>query len=281
MIADLPALQPIRLRRGELHCRMLGSGPPLLLLHGWGASSRCWSQTLCRLQERFTLIAPDLPGFGESPPFPGVASNEELAAVTLELADALGLERFLLNGHSFCAGVAALVAAQAPERVERLVLTCFSVWHSERERRVVATVHRLLGLWLALRRPWQLRRPLFQRMLGRRLFYRLPDDPALLRAGLEDFLRMDYKVGLESAVSAAIPTFHAALRSIQAPTLLVAARQDQIMPPANTPIVAELIPDCRLVWIERCGHLPMIERAQLYHRLLLSFLYQDARRSVA
>jgi pimeloyl-ACP methyl ester carboxylesterase len=44
------------------------------------------------------------------------------------------------------------------------------------------------------------------------------------------------------------------------------------MPPAGTPVAAKLIPTSRLVWIERCGHLPMIERPDEYHRILAEFL---------
>jgi pimeloyl-ACP methyl ester carboxylesterase len=272
-LADaLPPLRHVLTADGPVACRMAGQGPPLLLLHGWGSSSRCWAESFRRLSARFTLIAPDLPGFGESPPLAGIATNEDLARHTLALADALGLDRFALNGHSYAAGVAALAAARAPERVERLILTCFSVWRSNHERRVVAAVHHLLRLYLVLRASWQARRRLFQRMLGRRLFYRLPADAALLRASYDDFLRMDRRVGTSTAASSARPPFHEVLRAIAAPTLLIGARQDTVMPPANTPIVAELVPDCRLHWIDRCGHMPMIEQPEQYYALLLDFL---------
>jgi pimeloyl-ACP methyl ester carboxylesterase len=59
------------------------------------------------------------------------------------------------------------------------------------------------------------------------------------------------------------------------PTLLIGARQDNVMRTAGTPYIAQLIPDCRLVWMERCGHLPMIERPDLYNRLLREFLLAE------
>jgi pimeloyl-ACP methyl ester carboxylesterase len=59
------------------------------------------------------------------------------------------------------------------------------------------------------------------------------------------------------------------------PVLVVGARQDQIMPTVGTPYLASLIPDQRLHWIERCGHLPMLERPAIYHRLLRQFLRDE------
>jgi pimeloyl-ACP methyl ester carboxylesterase len=268
----LPPPHELMLPGGPVACRIAGQGPPLVLLHGWGASSRCWGETFRRLGSCFTLIAPDLPGFGASPPLADAATNTGLAGLTLGIADALGLERFALNGHSYCAGVAAIVATRAPARVERLVLTCFSVWRNAYERLIVASVHRLLGLYIALRAPWQARRRFFQRALARRLFYKLPSDADLLRAGYDDFLQMDRRVALSTAASAARPPFHSLLRAVEAPTLLIGARQDTVMPPANTPRVAQLIPNCQLRWIERCGHMPMIERPEIYHPLLRDFL---------
>jgi pimeloyl-ACP methyl ester carboxylesterase len=248
-----------------------GAGAPLLLLHGWGGAASYWGGTLGALSGAYDIVAPDLPGFGESPPLAGEANAERLAATVIGLADALGLERFDLNGHSFCAGVAVYVAARHPERVRRLVLTCFSTFRNEAERRLVDGVHHVLALWMALRRPWMAdSRPLY-RAVGSRFFYRPPDD-TVLRACLRDFMRMDRRTAVETAATAGDPAITAALRAVRAPTLLIAARQDQIMPPAGAPAAARLIPDGRLEWIERCGHLPMLERPAVYHRLLRTFL---------
>lgn len=265
-------MQPIMLPSGPVYYRQGGSGSPLLLLHGWGGSSRYWRATIEHLSGVSRMYAPDLPGYGVSPPLIDAASSERLAALVIEFADALGLERFDLNGHSFSAGVAVNVAARWPHRVRRLVLTCASTYRDERERRVVHQVHRVMALWMALRRPWMERRQFIYRNVGRRFFYRMPTDDEVLRESFADFLLMDRRTALEGAAGAANPTFNALLREVPAPTLLIGARQDAIMPPAGTPLIAQLIPDCQLVWIERCGHLPMIERPEVYHRVLRAFL---------
>lgn len=271
-----PASGRITLAGAELAFVSAGHGPPLLLLHGWGGSARYWQSTLARLAQQYTVYACDLPGHGASPPLNEAATSERFAELVLAFADAHGLAQFDLNGHSFSAGVAAFVAARQPDRVRRLVLTCFSTFRDERERRVVERIHHVMSLWLALRRPWMAQRRWFYRTVARRFFYRLPSDDALLAANLADFLATDRRTALETARSASNPAITAALRAIQVPTLVVGARRDQVMPPPGTPVVADLIPAARLVWIERCGHLPMIERPDVYLPLLEAFLNRDS-----
>ena len=252
--------------------RRTGQGTPLILLHGWGGSSRLWRYTMHDLADRYMLIAPDLPGFGSSPPLNGRLSLERLADWVIAFADALGIDRFAINGHSLCAAVAVHVAARYPERVSHLILTSFSTFRDERERRVVASIHHLMALWLALRRPWMLDVQPIMHLVGRRFFYRLPADHSVLRETFADFLAMEQRTALETARGAGSPTISAALAAVRAPSLIVACRHDQIMPPPGAPVAAARIPNCRLVWIEQCGHLPMLERAAEYHAVLTDFL---------
>ncbi|MFV9503489.1 MAG: alpha/beta fold hydrolase [Oscillochloridaceae bacterium umkhey_bin13] len=265
MIDDAPVYYRETVPTHETH-------PPLLLLHGWGGSSRYWGPTMADLGRDRRVVAPDLPGFGDSPPLHGTASAVRLADVVLEFANRLGLEVFDLNGHSFCANVAVHVAARNPERVRRLVLSCVSTFRSERERKLVEQVHHVLALWMSLRRPWMANSRMFYRAVGTRFFYRIPKDDAILQAAFADFLKMDQRTALESAASAGDAIINPTMASLRTPTLVLGARQDRIMPPAGTPEVARLVPDSQLVWIERCGHLPMIERPEVYHQALRAFL---------
>ncbi|WP_129633358.1 alpha/beta fold hydrolase [Candidatus Oscillochloris fontis] len=252
--------------------RRHGRGRPLLLIHGWGGSSRYWRGTLETLADQHDVIAIDLPGYGDSPALPGHTSGRQLAELVLAFADQLGLDQFDLNGHSFSGGVAAYLAARAPQRVRRLVLSNFSTFRNERERQIVDQVHKVMTLWMMLRRPWMAERRFFYRTVSSRFFYRTPNDDALLRESFADFLKMDTQTAVESAASSSDPAINSALREIQCPTLIIGARHDNIMPTPGTFKAAEMIPTCRLVWIERCGHLPMIERPDVYHSLLAEFL---------
>lgn len=271
---DFALRGPVTVWDGPVFYREANSGPrpPLLLLHGWGGSSRYWRTTLAALGTERRILAPDLPGFGESPPLRGPATAERLAELVIAFADAMGLVQFDLNGHSFCASVAVYVAERYPQRVRRLVLTCMSTFRSEFERRMVDQVHHVMALWMALRRPWMGERRIIYRSAASRFFYRAPQDDAILRESFADFLKMDRRTALETAASAGEPHINQALQAVRCPTLVIGARQDKIMPPPGTPEVARLVPDSRLLWIEQCGHLPMVERPAEYHAALRAFL---------
>jgi len=102
--------------------RIAGSGPPLLLLHGIANSSATWERVAPLLSERFTLIAPDLLGHGESATPRGDYSLGAHASGARDVVTALGHERVTVVGHSLGGGIAMQFAYQFPERTERLVL---------------------------------------------------------------------------------------------------------------------------------------------------------------
>lgn len=289
-------MQTIELSHGLIHYQYQGTGEPLILLHGWGGSSRYWQQTMEFFAPFRRVYLFDLPGYGESPPLPQEEiSAERFARVIIEAADQLGIEQFELNAHSFGSSIAILIAANYPERVRKLVLTCFSTFSSEMERRMVEQLLSQMGLsvamwqpWMALWHPWMAfwqswisllqpppvaaSVPTVYQSIAWRFFYSMPTNDSMLRDFFQDFLKMDQVTSLQSIMSVLKPEINDAMRRILAPTLLVASRQDMIMPPSGVPIVAQLIPKCRLEWIEHCGHLPMIERPSVYHKLIRSFL---------
>ena len=90
-----------------------GEGPPVLLLHGFPASSWQWRDFLPLLAARFRVIAPDLPGAGASRPADGVTLDlSTLAGAMRELVDSLGIERFAVVAHGVGAGVAQVLVIE-------------------------------------------------------------------------------------------------------------------------------------------------------------------------
>ena len=99
-----------------------GSATTLLLLHGFPSSSAQYESLMERLEDRYHVIAPDYPGFGQSPPVEGTATFDRLADVIEGFTEAKGLERFGLYMFDFGSPVGFRLATRQPERVRALVL---------------------------------------------------------------------------------------------------------------------------------------------------------------
>ncbi len=99
-----------------------GDGPPLLVLHGIGSNRQTWRPVLLLLARRFTVIAPDLLGHGESAKPRADYSIGGFANGMRDLLGVLGMERATVVGHSFGGGVAMQFAYQFPERTDRVIL---------------------------------------------------------------------------------------------------------------------------------------------------------------
>src|SRR3712207_2607861 len=102
--------------------RSCGSGPPVVLIHGMLNSSRHWESVALALADRYTVIAPDLLGHGDSATPRGDYSLGAHAASIRDLLSAIGVDRASIVGHSLGGGVAMQFFWQAPHRVERLAL---------------------------------------------------------------------------------------------------------------------------------------------------------------
>src|SRR5258707_292730 len=106
----------------KLHYLTAGRGPSLILLHGYAETSLMWKPIMPGLAERFTVIAPDLPGIGDSA-IPADGLDMKTSAVRIHaLARSLGIQRAEVVGHDIGLMVAYAYAAQFPAEVEKLVV---------------------------------------------------------------------------------------------------------------------------------------------------------------
>jgi pimeloyl-ACP methyl ester carboxylesterase len=107
---------------GTLNVTVGGSGPPVLLIHGYAESSRMWKPLAKVLAPKFTVIAPDLPGFGDSS-IPKTGLGMRTAAERIHMAvSALGYSKVRVVGHDIGLMVAYAYAAIYPQEVEKLAL---------------------------------------------------------------------------------------------------------------------------------------------------------------
>jgi pimeloyl-ACP methyl ester carboxylesterase len=244
--------------------RTAGRGPVLLLLHGIANSSQTWERVAPRLSERFTLIAPDLLGHGESATPRGDYSLGAHATGVRDLLTALGIEHVTVVGHSLGGGIAMQFAYQFPERCERLVLV--SSGGLGREVHLLLRAAALPGADYVL--------PLLtsSRLLGLgRHFGGLLRRVRLAPGGDVDALAQGF-ASLDNAGSrqAFLHTVRAviepsgqrvsahdrlALASL-IPSLIVWGERDSIIPVAHGVAASEAMPGSRFEMFPGAGHLP-------------------------
>jgi pimeloyl-ACP methyl ester carboxylesterase len=287
---SFPSPRMIDLPVGRVAYRRAGEGSPLLLIHGWGASSRYWLGAFTLLAERHDLIAVDLPGFGESPPGRGPTNLATLTATVLELCEALGLDQAAVAGHSLGGGVAMLLAAHRPALVRRLALVSFGLPRSTVEAAVMGTLHMQLTAlttlwapWLAFWAPWfAAARPMrtaawtsppLPVFLAAPMVRQLPEIPyAALALGAVDLAAMDARAGVEAASTSGDPAVMAAARLVSMPTLVISGAEDPLFPAEAAQALVNAMPNAGLVLLEGCGHVPMAETPAAFYATLKAFV---------
>jgi pimeloyl-ACP methyl ester carboxylesterase len=110
----------VQANNAALHVARIGTGKPLLLLHGWPEFWLSWEPVMTRLADRFTLYAPDLRGFGDSDKPEGTFGPDQQAADMLALMDGLGLKQAGIVGHDVGGALMQPLARAAPARMAGL-----------------------------------------------------------------------------------------------------------------------------------------------------------------
>jgi pimeloyl-ACP methyl ester carboxylesterase len=249
-----------------------GAGRPVLLIHGLCSSLVTWRRVLPLLAEDRDVIAMDLPGFGGSE-IPEPLTPALLSEAVLGLLSNLHLPRVSLVGNSLGGGIAAGIAAEHPERVERLVLVD-SVGFGRDETDWPATL-RLASRFGGILDHLPLRRVLVVRALHE-VFY----DPAFVTPEeVDEYLAPLSRPGASAATRSLLASsrtdagrLREEIIAIRAPTLILWGREDRWIPAAHAGLFASAIPGARAVILEECGHLPQEERPDEVARLIRSFL---------
>jgi len=246
-----------------LHCELLGSGEPLLLVHGFPLRGELWHAVASRLRD-WRCIIPDLRGHGRSSVTPAV-SIAQFADDLAMLLDALGEHRpVVFCGLSLGGVIAFEFFRRYRSRLRALVLVdCRADAESVagREQRA-ALAQRVLveGSSVAA-----------AAMVGR-LFS--PVAPPELKARWQGYMCATAPEGIAATARALAdrPDSTATLRHIDLPTLLVFGADDEITPPAVGRQMQASIAGARLEVIAGAGHLPPVERPEEFAAVLASFL---------
>ncbi|TXT33678.1 MAG: alpha/beta hydrolase fold protein [Comamonadaceae bacterium] len=253
----------------------VGSGAPVLLIHGSGPGVSAWANwrlLLPVLAQTRRVIAPDMRGFGftERPANPADSSAYSMAAwvqQAVDVLDSLKIEQTDLVGNSFGGALALALAIAHPKRVRRLVLMgsvgvpfaitpgLDAVWGYTPS---ITHMRELLDIFA------------FSRAL-------VTDELAQLR------YQASIQPGFQEAFAAMFPaprqrwvdamaSPEAAIRALPHETLVVHGREDQVIPLANSVTLAQWIPQAQLHVFGQCGHWTQIEHAARFASLVENFL---------
>ncbi len=249
----------------------MGSGAPVVLLHGSGPGVTAWANwrlVLPTLAEHLRAIAPDMVGFGYTErPADARYTMDFWVDHAVGLLDALAIERASIIGNSFGGGLALALAVRHPARVDRLVLMGSSGIAFE--------------LTPGLDAVWGYQ-PSVENM--RALIELFAYDQSIVT---DDLVRMRFEASIRPGYQesyaamfpaprqrhvAALACGEDALRALDNETLIVHGREDRVVPLSSSIRLHELIPRSQLHVFGRCGHWTQIEHNARFCRLVADFL---------
>jgi 2-hydroxymuconate-semialdehyde hydrolase len=255
----------------ETNYHDVGSGAPVLLIHGSGPGVTAWANwrlVLPELAKTGRAIAPDMVGFGYTERPAGIQySTDGWVDHAIGLLDALGIEQTDLIGNSFGGAIALALAIRHPQRVRRLVLMgsvgvpfeitseLDAVWGYEPS---LAAMRGLLDIFAH-------DRSLVTDELAE-LRYQ-----ASIRPGFQESFAAMFPAPRQRWVDA-MASAEADIRAIQHKTLVIHGRDDRVIPLSNSITLNRWIDDSQLHVFGRCGHWVQIEHNREFNQLVSNFL---------
>jgi pimeloyl-ACP methyl ester carboxylesterase len=273
-------IRRLETRAGEMSIFEAGSGEPLVLLHGLGASKASFLPTVAALAGRHHVVAVDLPGFGDSvKPIAAGYDAPYFARSIVAVAEALRFDRMHVLGHSLGGRVALEVGLRNPERVASLSLLMPSLpWLRERSwAPLLRLVRPELGLLQVAPRP--VVETIVRRMVP-------GASRGWMAAGVDEFLRSFCDPRGRAAFYAAARNIYLEparspdalwqrLSKLDVPALFVWGRDDTLVPLGFAPHVERVMPEARHVILD-CGHVPQFECPDQVHDAVRRFLSANA-----
>lgn len=243
--------------------RRAGTGEPLVLVHGYLGGSGQWEREIDHFSQGFDVIAPDLPGYGDASGLPALDRIEDMAEAVIGLIDRLGIERFVLLGHSMGGMIAQEIAARIAPRITRLVLygtgplglmpdRFESIERSKERLRaegVACTARRIAATWF---RNAEAGRG-FELVAG--IGARASDQAAVM--GLDAMAHWDGRGALEK---------------LAMPVLVVWGDSDKSYRWPQVETLWRTLSDARLSVISGAAHAAHLEKPHLFHAILDDFL---------
>lgn len=269
---EVPAARFVEVAGQQVHVEQAGEGEPVLLVHGFGASTYSWRKVIPGIAEHRRAIALDLSGFGytERPRDPARYGRDGQVALIVGTLDALGIERVHLVGHSYGGALSLALAVRHPERVRSLLLVDSAAPTYPNDRRSgLARLRWLNNLFL---RSVALREKGVRKALERSVYDDSLVTPEMVQTYL-DRLRIEGVSSAYYGLTAPVrnPGEAVDLARITAPTLVIWGAEDRLIPLADGRQATARIPGARFEVFEQTGHMPMEERPEDVLRLAEEF----------
>lgn len=259
-----------------------GSGPPVIVLHGLAMTNASMISTVASLAKSRRVIAPDLPGFGDSAKPLRDYDPDFFARWLLAFMDATGVSRASIVGNSMGGRIAIETALVAPHRVEKLALFAASMAFRKNRQAVplvrlsipeagfmpvpVLGLHVRHGLRLLFAQPSRMHEAWYDAAVDEfmRIFKAPRARVAFFKAARQIYLERPF--GPQG--------FWERLTALSVPALFIWGERDRLVPPSFARHVEQAVPHARSVLIEDCGHFPQIEHPELTNRLVEEFFEQ-------
>jgi len=255
----------------KLHYLEAGRGAPVVLLHGLGGDGSRWAPNIEPLAKDFHVFALDQIGFGESDKPLANYHTGMLAEFLVGFLKAVGVPKASLVGNSMGAGVALYTAVKSPQAVDRIVLADGGGFRSPGAAPPAAPTSEALH------------RRRIQNSVTReetREFFRIlfHDKSLVTDRMVDDQLAMRLRSAFtitkiqEAGEKGLGSLTEAEVRGVKAPTLVVWGKYDELANPAGADRLEKTIPGAKKVIIDDCGHMPQIEKAAEFNRIVREFL---------
>lgn len=235
-----------------VHYEAIGRGRAVIFIHGWLGSWRYWMSAMDDLSERYRAYALDLWGFGDTDRRQDGYSLSAYVDQVEQFMKEMGISRAVLVGHGLGGVVAIRLAAQTPERVDRLVAVSTPLVGSAIAPPLATFSNHYNGEWIS-------------RILGHRQASAYPE----VQMGAN---KMDLNAIIHSVRAVWIEDLRPDLESFTFPVLLIYGKNDPLIRPPEDDWVNQWEQNIHLLSLEDSFHFPMLDEAARFTRLLRQFL---------
>lgn len=249
----------------KIHTYGISKNPPLLFLHAFPFSAAMWKEQITYLSEKFYCIAPDLPGFGETPLADHAVTLEYFTDSVIDYLKSEEIEKSVWCGLSMGGYVALRMYERAPELCRGLILCDTKAGADCNEAK--------LKRWDTIKLLQKSRKE-FIAAQWKALVGESSRDKTHLKARVEEMMNQVSAQGIAAGLVALATRTDSTegLSKIAVPTLIVVGEEDTVTPPKEAEAMAKAIRGSELKKIPKAGHLSNLEDSQVFNQHLSSFL---------